>query len=686
MSPFLRSVALAAVVSFALAIPAEGMLRLRDGWVKAYVNTASADHLTLLMAASGSELIWAYSNEGKALVYTPSLPTLAARAADMSLTATAANDIPATVVMQGRTLDALPAADDFRFYDSTDPGLYLLRFAGKIDSAWEKTLQGLGVILAMRADGKNAGVFIATQQNIARANTFDWVEARDFYHPRWKRSGVAVDARRYYAADFAVAPNAPNAANIVRDLERHAVAQGSDGDCYRGVDVIALWSHPLVLSVEVAHSQVEIFGVYPPQARIGEPITIWTAGNIDEVRVGPTSAQFTKIDDGELRVIVPFGLVNGPVDLIVRRSDGWRQILESEEDGRGFRIGSTRNESSFARGDLLVSTNEPKTNAAAQPGNPFWYTQTGELRRQRDETLWTLSFGTEGFLHGFGDGDANRFDARLDPPAAGPAYLANARAITIARDGTVFVSIGDNLHRYAPDGAKQAEAQLPKVLSLDLFPDQCTLAVATDSSLVLYDGCAMRSVRALRSGKHLVARILPDETILAADAKGSLIRVDRNGKELAKLPVTVQAMAIEPDAKFAWVVIDGKVQQYEFTTRELSAPTELLGMTDPIQSLAVYGEWTAARGRAGYADPIVLERVTGFDGVPGANVTITGHGWLPTATVTLGGLPVPNAAVGTTTITFPKPSGSPTTRELVVSNPNGQRAVFVLPRGKRRAA
>lgn len=684
MSRVLRCLALAAVVSLAAADPAAATLRIRDGWMKAYVNTASTDHLTLLMAASGSELIWAYTNEGKALVYTPSLPTLAARANDMSLTATAANDIPATVVLQGRTLDAIPAEDDFRFYDSTDPGLYLLRFAGKIDPQWEKTLQGLGVILAQRADGKNAGVFIATPQNIARANAFDWVEVRDFFHPRWKRSGVAVVEDRYYAAEFAVAPNAPDASRIARDLERPAVAQGDDGDCYRGEDVVAIWSHPLVLTVEVGRSKVEIFGVYPPQATRGEPITIWTSGDVDEVRVGPTAASFTKLENGEIRVTVPFGLVDGPNDLVVRRSDGWRQVLQAG-NGRGFRIGP-RNEVTFARGDLLLSTNVPKTNASAEPGRPFWYTQAGELRRERNETLWTLFFGPEGFLHGFGDEESYRFDARLDPATTGVDYLAEARAVTIARDGTAFVSIGDELHRYSASGEKQDEAQLPKILSLDLFADQCTLAVATDASLVLYDGCAMRSVRSLRSGKHFVARILPDDSILAGDAKGSLIRVDRNGKELAKLPVTVRAMAIEPDARFAWVVIDGKVQQYDFITRELSAPVELLGMIDPIQSLTVYGEWTAARGAASYDEPMAIERVTNFDAVAGATVTVTGHGWLPSATITIGGIPVTNATIGTTTITFPKPAGTLTTRELVVKNPNGQRAVFSLPRGKRRAA
>ncbi|HEY0142688.1 MAG TPA: IPT/TIG domain-containing protein [Thermoanaerobaculia bacterium] len=657
---------------------------VRPGWTRAYVNSSSRPQVESIVAASGSELLWIYPT--RALVYTPRFQTLQTKAIEAGTTATQAKDIVDTFEVNGILVDPandVPAEDDFREY-SSKLGLYVLQFAGKYDPAMAAQLAALGVTVVTDAEtSDNAVVVQASLGDVRKTDALPWLAYRDLLHPRWKGPRRTIIDERYYSAAFDVARTAPDANRIAQQLALPSHAGGSDGFNYLGADVKALFEHPLVLSVLVEDSEVEIYGVLPAQGPPGSQIILNVSDSldVDEVRFNGVPAQFTRIDVDRVRATVP-ALPNGPAEIVVYRNDGWRQVLPSRA-GYGFHVAERLGETTFARGDLIAVTQLDQDVSGPPLLVLEWFTPEGELRRTRGtETIpGQLFFSTQGFLNGTRGDEPFVYDAFLERAGEGAAFLKGASSVTIARDGTFFVLAGSALRRHAANGDLQNSGSLPLTRTIDLAADQCTLVAAGADGLQLYDGCRMQTLGVIRVGSFTMARFLPDGTILAGSEDGSLVRLTTGGGVLFTEQVgSGFRFAIAADGNFVWIAHDRQIDRFDLALNERTTTRIDVGV---VNTLTVYGEWTAARGDATYDNPIVVTEVQGFDNAPGTLVTITGRGWLPGAQVTIGGVAVPNANVESGRITFAMPNGAKSSREIVIRNPNGQRGLFTVPaRGK----
>jgi hypothetical protein len=675
----------------AFCSPAFAKFSVRPGWVKSYVNSSNPTALAQLVAAADSELLYIYTTETRAVVYTPSLSTLSAKAAQMGMRAIAAKDISdlATVgplVFDPR--DVVPQPEDFRSYRSNDQGLYVLHFAVNPDQGYVPQLDALGIKVVAQGS-VNTAVVMATPLQIVNADPLPWVAYRDFLQP-WMKQDAAIDPERYYSALVTVAPGAPNADRIAFEASQPAFASSPDGSCYLGADLAPILANPLVLSVRVRPSLVDISGVLPGQAPVGSQIYVNSlrSFDIDELRFNGIRATFSRPDHLRLLVTVPSGLTAGPVDILALRADGWRQILPAGVD-YGFHVAEAYGRTLFSTGDVLTVSETP---ILILPPGPLyalqWWTPQGELRRERDETPLgpLLFFGAQGFLNATSFGAPLRYDARLDAAGEGPSILKDVTAMTMARDGTSFLVAGSELRRHAPGGALQDKTTLPEVNSVDVDVDQCTLLVGALDGLSLFDGCRMAPLVTLRTGEWIAARFLPDGTLLASNTADSFVyRLSRAGAVLARtaMPGNNTTIALSPDGFLAWLASAGHVYRYDVLTNQRSEGFDA-GERD-LRNIAVYGGWSAGRGAATYDDPIVIESVRAFDVRPGDEVTITGRGFIAGAQVTIGGLAVASPNVGETRITFTMPAGIKTSRELVIVNPNGERGSYVARQGKRRA-
>jgi hypothetical protein len=677
-----------ALAVLAIATPVSAKFNVRPGWVKAYVNTASSAQLANLVAGTNSELLWVYTTEAKAVVYTPSMATLSSVATQMGLRATAAKDISELATVNGLVFnprEIVPQPDDIREYRSSDPGLYLLHFAVNPDPGYVTQLAGMGITVVAQAGG-NTAVVMAKPVNIGSVDALPWLAYRGFLQP-WMKGDHLADPERYYSVLLTVAPGAPNRERIAHDLSLPAFATDPTGLCFLGTDLAAMFSHPLVLLVHVAPSLVDVAGVLPGQAPAGSEITVNTANSlqIDELRIGGVTAPFTRLDHFRLRATVPHGLPIGPADVLALRFDGWRQVLPSRVDF-GFHVAESYGRTIFTRGDVITVTDIPTVILPPAPQYSMqWWTPQGELRRERDDAVGTvLFFGAQGFLNATSFGTPRRYDARLEMAGDGPDLLKDALGVTMRRDGASFVIVGNELRSFSAGGELQEKATLPGTRSVDVDVDQCTLVLSTIEGLKLYDGCRMALLGTIRGGDWTDARFTRDGTILASSRGDEAVyRLSRAGAVVAKTLLSDASIAFSPDGSFAWLAAADRVYRFDLTTNQRSDAFQTVDRS--IRNLTVYGEWTAGRGEAAYDDEIVIDSVTGFDGIPGTPVTITGHAFIAGASVTIGGLPVPAPNVGETKITLVMPSGTKITREVVVTNPNGERASYVARKGKRRA-
>jgi hypothetical protein len=675
---------------FAFCSPAFAKFSVRPGWVKSYVNSSNPAALAQLVAAADSELLYIYTTETRAVVYTPSLSTLSAKAALMGMRAIAANDISDLATVGGITFnprEVVPQPDDFRSYRTNDPGLYVLQFAVNPDPAFITQLASLGITVVAQG-APNTAVVMATPVQIVNADPLPWVAYRDFLQP-WMKGDRLVDPERYYSALVTVAPGAPNADRIARDASLPAFATSPSGNCYLGADLAPIFTHPLILRVDVGPSLVDISGVLPGQAPVGSQIYVNSLRSfeIDELRFNGIRAAFSRPDHLRLLVTVPGGLAAGPVDILALRGDGWRQVLPARAD-YGFHVAEAYGRTLFSTGDVLTVSDTP---IQILPPGPLyalqWWTPLGELRRERDETPLgpLLFFGAQGFLNATSFGTPLRYDARLDGAGEGPSILKDVTAMTMARDGTSFLVVGNELRRHAPGGTLQDKTTLLGVRSVDLDTDQCTLLVGALDGLSLFDGCRMAPLVTLRTGEWIAARFLPDGTLLASNTgDSSVYRLSRAGAVLAKTAMPANTtIALSPDGFLAWLASADHVYRYDVVTNQRSEGFDA-GERD-LRNIAVYGGWSAGRGAATYDDPIVIESVRAFDVRPGDEVTITGRGFIAGAQVTIGGLAVTSPNIGETRITFTMPAGIKTSRELVIVNPNGERGSYIARQGKRRA-
>lgn len=681
--------ALAAVVVF-FAVPAFAKFGVRPGWTKAYVNSASRPQVESLVAATNSELLWIYPT--KALVYTPRLQTLQTKAIEMGMSASQAKDIPDTFEVNGVTVDPrndVPAEDDFREY-SSKLGLYILQFAGNWDPAMATELSALGVTVVATTASNNAAIVQASLGDVRKTDQLPWLAHRDLLHPRFKGTRRHVDPDLYYGAKFTVALTAPDANRIAQQLALPSHAGTSNNFNFQGADVRVLFEHPLVSSVTLTDSLVGIRGTLPGHGPSGSQIVlnVVDALQIDEVRFNGVRAEFTRIDFDRIRATVP-GLPHGPADIMVLRADGWRQVLPSREN-YGFRVTERLGESTFARGDLLISLAADESINGPLFYRLEWFTPYSELRRTRGVAMIDrqLFFSADGFLFGTTFDTPRRYDAHLDDAGRGADVLKNVNVVTTDRDGRAFILANGELRRHAPNGDLQEKIPYAVARTIDLSADQCTLVVAGAHGLELFDGCRMQSMGLAMVGSWTVARFLPDGTILAGRDDGTLFRVTTGGGILATtFAGNNLRFAIAPDGNFVWVAHDGQIDRFDLTT-QLLTETPLAWESTVIQTFTVYGEWTAGRGDAAYDDDIIVDEVQGFDLPAGSPVTISGRGWLPGAQVTIGGVAVTNANVGTTRITFVMPAGAKSSREVIIRNPNGQRGAFTVPakvKSKRRA-
>ena len=673
---------------FAFTFPALAKFQVRPGWVKAYVNTASAPELANLVAGANGELLWVYTTEAKAVVYAPNMTTLTSVATTMGLRVTAAKDISDLATVNGLVFnprEIQPEPDDIREYRSSDPGLYLLHFAVNPDPGFVSQLAGMNITVVAQAGG-NTAVVMAKPVNIGAVDALPWLAYRGFLQP-WMKGDHLADPRRYHSVLLSVAPGAPGRERIAHDLSLPAFATDPTGLCFLGADLAPMFAHPLVLSVRVMPSLVDVAGVLPGQAPAGSEITVNTANSlqIDQLRIGGVAATFTRLDHFRLRATVPHGLPAGPADVLALRFDGWRQVLPARVDF-GFHVAPAYGRTIFTRGDVITLTELP---VQILPPAPLlsmqWWTPQGELRRERDDAVGTLLFfGAQGFLNATSFGTPRRYDAQLEAAGAGPELLKDALAVTLRRDGTSFVVVGNELRRFSPGGELQEKVTLAGTRSVDVDVDQCTLVLSTIEGLKLYDGCRMALLGTIRGGDWTAARFTRDGTILASSRGDEAVyRLSRSGAVVAKTLLSDASLAFSPDGSFAWLGAADRLYRFDLTTNQRSDAFQTVDRT--IRGLTVYGEWTAGRGEASYDDEIVIDSVSGFDGIPGTPVTITGRAFLAGAAVTIGGLPVPSPIVGETKITFSMPAGTKTTREVVVTNPNGERGSYVARQGKRRA-
>ncbi len=122
-------------------------------------------------------------------------------------------------------------------------------------------------------------------------------------------------------------------------------------------------------------------------------------------------------------------------------------------------------------------------------------------------------------------------------------------------------------------------------------------------------------------------------------------------------------------------------------TRMEVTDTLITGLTPPgtegewdIILLTPRSDYSVFAGKFIYRIPsdVVVERITPTNGklAGGDKASITGSGFLPGATVTVGGVPATNVGVTPTLISFTIPPGSEGAKDVVVTNPDGQKATL----------
>ena len=348
---------------------------------------------------------------------------------------------------------------------------------------------------------------------------------------------------------------------------------------------------------------------------------------------------------------------------------------------------------SFQRGDLIGAVASPQiiTMPDYWEWETAWWTPEGELRTLNEVfKSRLLYFGAQGFLNVTWAQNPVRHDVELLPTGPAPSILYDVQAMTMARDGTSFLVSRTELRRHAPGGQLMdtwtATPRFNQINNVDLNTDQCTLVMGTSEGLLLFDGCRMNVLATLRPGAWRGARFLPDGTILASsDTDWAVYRLSSTGQVIAKVLSTRAAIALAPDASFAWLAEGKRFYRMDLRTNEVKlAFTTPVTREESVGALAVYGEWTAARGEGTYANPIEIESVTGFDARPGQQVTIHGRWFIRGAQVTIGGIWIPAPNVGESRITFTMPEGTKSDRQVVITNPNGATGRYEVPR-KRRA-
>ena len=683
-------------VSLLMALPVTAKLDLHNGWVKAYLQTTDPAVAQAIASDAGGQVVWRYLQN--TLVYVPSFDRLAARA-QQSQIAVSPLQIEESIYVNNRALDpryGLPAGiPDEQLYASYPPlqkGLYVIQFAGPIESTWVAELDAMGV-KQVEPIPNRAMIVVSTPENISQVDLLPYVQFRDFLHP-FLKDGSDADPYRYYKATFRVAP-VDDAEKIARELKALAVARTPTGECFRGLELQQAAAHPLVVTANVGASEVDVHGTLPADAPPGHEIIVWVSGDVDDVFFGQVPAsRFSRLDADRLLVQVPPELPPGPAEISVSNVAGWRQVLQSGET-RGFRVGTEIGRLWFSKGDVIVSTATQASFNTPPLWDVRWISQDGDLRVRRHEEADFLYFGTRGLLNTIGYRTSSQFDARLDIRGVAPSVLGGATALITAADGSAWVARSEKLIHYASDGTTElAAVPLASVRALDLDTDQCTLAYLSSDLVGLYDLCRRQAIgEVMRNSGARAVKFLPDGTLLVGGS--GTWRVTRQGALLAVTQTPVTAIAISPDATFAWLGSGDMLYRYDLLTNRLISPTAITirPMGAVLNSLAVYGEWTAARGPAIYADDPVIDAVVGLEKGAGGRVFIQGRGFVQGATVTIGGLEGINAEVPSPLgVAFTMPPGTLGDRNVIVINPNGMRATFELPAppssgggGRRRA-
>jgi N-acetylneuraminic acid mutarotase len=151
-------------------------------------------------------------------------------------------------------------------------------------------------------------------------------------------------------------------------------------------------------------------------------------------------------------------------------------------------------------------------------------------------------------------------------------------------------------------------------------------------------------------------------------------------------PIEGSTMGGEPIAIFGEgfaSVIDVTIGGNPLTRMEMT-DTLITGLAPP----GTEGEWAIVlhtprsdysvfAGKFIYKTPsdVVIERITPTNGrlAGGDRASITGSGFLPGATVTIGGNPATNVGITSSLISFTIPAGTEGAKDVVVTNPDGQR-------------
>ncbi|HWW61900.1 MAG TPA: IPT/TIG domain-containing protein, partial [Thermoanaerobaculia bacterium] len=307
-----------------------------------------------------------------------------------------------------------------------------------------------------------------------------------------------------------------------------------------------------------------------------------------------------------------------------------------------------------------------------------------------------LTITRQGFVDNLAPagGTSARYNVALNVVGRPPLVFDGTRDVVFAADGTAYAATVDRLLKISRDGVVVNSAPLVELASIDLAADQCTLVYAqqslfTNDKLVgQFDVCRWSELPLLfRNNRDVYSvRIAPDKTILAGTIDG-VTRLQPGGGVLALIPTPSRHLALSPDGTFLWAAGDATITRVDLAANAVfvEAPITIYGDTR-IDALHVYGEWTAARGAATYADDPAITSVDGLLGAAGATVIVHGRGFVEGASVTLNGTAVVAAVVNTTTLRFTMPPGSFTNPTLIVTNPAGPSATFSVRVGKRRAS
>lgn len=687
---------IAALLILLAAIPLAA-LQLQSGWTKAYLQTNNTSLAQTIATDAGGVFVWQYTTPVRALVYVPSLPALQTRAASSGITVTSFDDTE-TVSIAGLSFDpragipsSVPSAERIRSYPSGKKGLYLVQYAGPRDSAWTARLALLGG-LSTATTGR-LDIVAATPEEAVAIALEPYVQFVDFYHAFYK--GVAVvDPDLYYTVRVEVV-RALGAAESLLDIDRVAVAGGGLGAspfvsyCIRGSEIRRARTSRLVRAVVVQPSSVDLYGLVPQQARGGAFIVLSGAGFDTTLTVmfgAIASPRVERIDADRIRVEVPPGLPAGPIDITVINAIGWRQVVPL---GRAstFSIEATDGRRTLAKGDVLM---------LASGSYLRWMTAAGVSRmRFLGNGPW-LAISRQGFVDSLAPvGTASgRYNVALDAAGRPPSAFDGARDVVFAADGTAYAALLDRVVKISRDGVVVNTAPLLEIASIDLAADQCTLVYAqtslftSDKLVGQFDVCRWSELPPLlRNNRDVYSvRIAPDKTILAGTIDG-VTRLQPTGGVLALIRTPSRHLAISADGSFLWAAADATLARVDLATNAVfdEDPITIYGDAR-IDALHVYGEWTAARGNATYADDPVITSVDGILGSAGANVVVRGRGFVEGASVTLNGVAIAGVSVvDGSTLRFTMPSGSFANPTLVVTNPAGPSTSFSVRVGRRRS-